>query len=64
MLGAGSTSGWAACTPGGFRARWKRRRLERVLEEEEEVGWGSQCPGAGCWHGYAGVARLGEDTHA
>lgn len=36
---------------------------ERVLEEEEEAGWGCWCPGAGSWHGYAGVARLGEDRY-
>lgn len=33
------------------------------MPEEEEAGWGCRCPGAGYWHGYAGVARLGEDTH-
>lgn len=64
VLGAGSTSGWVACTPGGFRVLepdggggWER------VPEEEEAGWGSWCPGAGYWHGYAGVARLGEGTH-
>lgn len=43
---------------------------ERVLEKEEEVGWGSRCAparaGAGCWHGcgmcWCGQAGGGGDA--
>lgn len=66
VLGAGSTS--VVCTQGVFGVLEPDGRggggWERVLEEEEEAGWGSRCSGAGYWHGYAGVAGLGEDTHA